>query len=172
MWQFGRGGGFGVSDVALMHIMLAGPAISALAGCGPVWSEVACSEVTFPLGARCAFPEAVTARIAAASKKSTGNVSRVFIARLQTFVDSILVGTALQHIRRQRTERLSRCARRNILIQAKEICGIVLRLDPYQPLPPFLICFRHTLLFITAHEIHIHAGLHTGPENVENTPDP
>ncbi len=54
-WQDGTGFEFGASDTALRHVIFAGPAIAAVAGCEPELSVVACSDCTFPRRALCAL---------------------------------------------------------------------------------------------------------------------
>ncbi len=54
-WQDGTGFEFCASETALKHVILAGPAIAAVAGCAPELSVVACRDCTFPRRALCAL---------------------------------------------------------------------------------------------------------------------
>jgi len=62
--------------------------------------------------------------------------------------------------------------RRNVLIQPEEVIGIIVRLDRYHSVPPFVIRLRHSVLFISAHEVYVDTWLHCGPKFVEGAANP
>jgi hypothetical protein len=82
MRQDGVGFPFGISDVAFMQVMLAGPGMFALSGCWPALSDVACSECTFPGRALCAPVAHASAKIGIDSTDSTVAKFRLVIAHL------------------------------------------------------------------------------------------
>jgi len=60
----------------------------------------------------------------------------------------------------------------NILIQPKEVVGIVMRFDGYHAIPSFVIRLWHPLLLVATHKIHIHARFHRGAKFIEDSADP
>src|SRR5580704_5770095 len=86
-WHDGVGFELGNSDTALRQVSVAGPVISAVAGCGPDLSEVACSDVTFPRRALCALAVYAIANAAKASSATSEMRYFVFIEHLPMVVD-------------------------------------------------------------------------------------
>src|SRR5215472_3362304 len=62
--------------------------------------------------------------------------------------------------------------RRNVLVQAEEIVGIVVRFYGHEATPPFAVGFWHAVLFVAAHEIHVGAWRHGGTQVSKQLPDP
>src|SRR3974390_1079494 len=58
----------------------------------------------------------------------------------------------------------SRFVWRDVLVEAEEISGIVLRLDLPKTLPSLLVSFGDPFFLIAAHEVNVHAGLHPGAQ--------
>jgi hypothetical protein len=52
--------------------------------------------------------------------------------------------------------------RRNILIQLKEVIGIIVRLDRYYAIPSLVISLSHAILLVGAHEIYVNTWSHGG----------
>ena len=61
---------------------------------------------------------------------------------------------------------------RNILVQPEKVSGIVVRLHCDQSIPSFPISFRHAILFIATHEIHVHTRLHGRPQFLKESANP
>src|SRR5215469_14683965 len=61
---------------------------------------------------------------------------------------------------------------RNVLVQAKEVIRIVVCFDLDHALPSFAIGLGDSILFVTAHEVYIDAGLHRRPQLGKNASDP
>ena len=82
-WHDGTGFELGTSDTAFKQVSVAGPVISAVAGCTPLLSEVACSECTFPRRCLCALP--LYASASRATESTANNEIRfpVFIEHLR-----------------------------------------------------------------------------------------
>src|SRR5689334_12057102 len=50
-----------------------------------------------------------------------------------------------------------------VLIQPKEVLAIVAFFYRDEPLPLFMVCLGHALIFIAAHEIYVHTWPHPRP---------
>ena len=63
-------------------------------------------------------------------------------------------------------------SRTNILIQAKKVLRIVLRLDCDHTIPSFTIRLGNAILLIATHEIYVDTRLHRRPKFPEETSNP
>src|SRR5262245_27401557 len=62
--------------------------------------------------------------------------------------------------------------RLDILIQAEEVAGIILRLYRDHALPSVLVSFGDPVLLVAVHEIYVNAGFHGRPQLLEERADP